>query len=172
MAIFCTLTVIASDNSRFEMNGKFKIFLFAISSVITVAALAGSIYLTHAEKVYDDFKNKIHLSLTKGKYSPDQIQTAYNEVEKCRPYSPFHAEDMAHYCMNLRRIHHAFEYIDLAISRSPERAGYYYTKANMLYRIGKIEEAQKNMKIARRLYPKSQKYQKFEDFLKKSSKTP
>ena len=170
MAIFCTLTMIAADEKNEQDNRSSKIALYISCSLILLTAITYSYRLTAGEKAFDDFKIMIHQSLREDKFTTAQIVQSYNTVEKYRPYSPFHAMDMYHYFFARRMFYDALPYLKKAIERSPERAGYYYSHAFYMNTTGNQSEALKSIQKALELYPNSQKYRHFEDFLKKSAK--
>lgn len=170
MGIFCTLTVICADGGKFEVAKHGKIVFIFICGFIALHGMFFSHMLTDGEKVYDKLKNDIHISLRENKLTPAQIVQDYEEVERRRPYSPFHALDMYHYHYARREFREALPYLEKAIERSPERAGNHYSRAVYMSTVGNIKEAEQSIDKALKLYPMSQKYRKFKDFLKKSQK--
>lgn len=170
MGIFCTLTLFAADDGEFELKFSInKAALYVFFVLIALYAILNSVILTQGEKAYDKFKTDIHMTLRENKFTTAHIMQDYLEVEKYRPYSPFHAMDMYYYFSALNNNDSALEYLEIALKRSPERAGYYYAAAAFYLRQGNIAKAAEYIKTARKLYPRSKKYRVFEENLKKSS---
>ncbi len=171
MGIFCALTIIAAEDGRFELRYKFsKAALYLFFGLIAIYAVLHSYFLTAGEKAYDRLGTDIHMALRENKITADQIMSDYQNVEYYRPYSPFHAMDMFHYFSARGMDEYALPYLELALKRSPERAGYYYSGAAFFQRRGDMAKALKYIEKARKLYPRSQKYRIFEENLKKSAK--
>ena len=171
MAIFCTLTVIGADGFKsFAMNKICKAAMFLIMIFISIYGIYNSKKLIDAEKSYDFFKTQIHTSLSKRTVTPADVLAAYDDVESKRPGSAFHPVDLYNYFSMLGMNQNALPYLELAIKRSPERAGYYYYRAMFMARQGRKLEALHDIHKARKLYPHSQKYREFEENLKNSLK--
>ena len=168
MAIFCTLTVMAAENFKtFEMNRICKCILAASGIIISVYGMYNAYKLIDAEKSYDIFKTQIHTALTKHTLTPADIIKSFEDVEKKRPDSALHHADMYNYFVMMRMEQHALSYLNTAIQRSPERAGYYFYRACFMVRQGRDFEALQDLEKARLLYPNNKKYREFEEKLKK-----
>ena len=139
-------------------------------NIMVLAAVAYSYRLTAGEKAFDCFKTMIHQSLRENKFTTAQIVQGYNEVEKYRPYSSFHVMDLYHYYYAKRMYREALYYLDLGIQRAPERAGNYYSKAVYMLTVGELEKAEESINEALKYYPRSIKYRKFKENLKKIEK--
>jgi tetratricopeptide (TPR) repeat protein len=171
MAIFCTLTIIGADGIKsFAMNKICKTLMFLIMIFISIYGIYNSKKLIDAEKSYDFFKTQIHTSLSKRTITPADVLTAYSDVESKRPGSAFHPMDMYNYFSVLGMTQEALPYLELAIKRSPERAGYYYYRALFMAKHGRKLEALQDIRQARQLYPNNKKYHEFEENLKNSLK--
>ena len=170
MGIFTSLTMICAEEAKIKVNKYSKFAFYLACSIIMICAIISSYRLTAGEKALDKLKNDIHKALRENNLTTWQIVQDYNEVEKYRPYSPFHALDMYHYYFAKRMYREALPYLDKAIDRSPECAGNYYSKAVYMLTIGDLAGAEKNIDIALKLYPMSQKYRKFKEILKKTQK--
>lgn len=170
MGIFTSLTMICADEEKIKVNKYSKFAFYLACSIIMFFAIISSYRLTAGEKALDKLKTDIHKALRENKLTTWQIVQDYNEVEKYRPYSPFHALDMYHYYFAKQLYREALPYLDKAIDRSPERAGNYYSKAVYMLTVGNLPQAEKNIDIALEMYPMSQKYRKFKENLKKNAK--
>ena len=78
--------------------------------------------------------------------------------------------DLYHYYYAKRMYREALYYLDLGIQRAPERAGNYYSKAVYMLTVGELEKAEESINEALKYYPRSIKYRKFKENLKKIEK--
>ncbi len=126
-----------------------KIFLL----IIGFSAFGLAYYNTLAEKKYDDFLMSIQ-----NRASIYEVEKKYKEVEKIKPYSPFHKINMYKYLLYIYRnplmAKKALPYLEKAIEKSPERSGYYKYLSEYYSNIEKdMEKSQKYLKKSIELAP-------------------
>lgn len=124
-AIFITLNT--DDEKVLVSNKHFKRFLLFLMALIGFLAFRISYYNTVAEKKYDEF-----ISAIQNNSIIFEVERKYNELEKIKPYSPFHKIKMYQflrfYYQNKSREflnQKVLPYLLEAVKNSPERSGYY-----------------------------------------------
>lgn len=92
--------------------------------------------------------------------TPEQVNSALKKCIETSPRSPFPWATAADFMVPRGFTSQAEAYYKEAVKRSPERPSFYYRLYLIQFNQGKFREAEANLKKARELFPKNNKYQR------------
>ena len=151
--IFVTLNI--DDEKDLFTNRYLKCFILFLMALIGFLSFKLSLYNTVSEKKYDDFVNSINSNSI-----VFDIEKKYNEIDKLKPYSPFHKIKMYQYLKYYHRNINigvfnmkVLPYLLKAIEKSPERAGYYRYLSDYYFEINDKVNGEKYLQKSIELAP-------------------
>jgi hypothetical protein len=140
---------------------RYLVLWYGCVPIIALITLLFSLHQLKFEIAVARFKKYANLSVTSSrnmdKVSDSQLEIMLNQAASMAQYSPIPWINAANYASLHRKWGAAEMYTLEALKRAPERATLYYKLSEAQFRLGKREEAEKNLHKAAELFPNAYK---------------
>lgn len=140
-----------------------RIITCFIALIIATGAIAGGWHLLSSEYVFSKLTDTCALIRKNTNVSPDDVFKKLEAAVKARPYSPFPYSTAGAFYMATRRFDQAESCYKKALELAPDCAAFYFRLFSIQNMQGRNEEAKKNLKKARELFPNNPTYKVFDN---------
>jgi hypothetical protein len=157
---------IPDDNKTKTLNkNSNKILAILVTGLLLVSGVVsayGGFYLLRADYAYSRLSDLCsYWGKSKEQYfsiSPDDVKRELEICVNLKPYSPFPWTMAANFMQSRGYLELAEEFYTKARELSPQGAFIYYRLFLLQKAQGRVDEAQKNLEIARKLFPNNEDY--------------